>query len=158
MMYENLLVEADSESVDVYEKKLSPLIKGLYSDSTIWINNELSSVEKGCILAEELGHYHTSCGDILDQKNIQNRKQENRARNWAYKRLIPLRNIVTAHKFGIRNRYELAQYLNVTEEFLQEALTRYQEEYGIYTTIDGFTLYFDPLGVLEMFSDYIIID
>lgn len=153
MKYENLLIEADSQSVDVYEKKLTPSIKGLYSDNIIWINNQMSTEEKNCVLAEELGHYHTSSGDILDQSNLLNRKQENRARTWAYKKLVPLSKIVQAHKSGVKNRYELAQFLNVTEEFLQDALIRYQEEYGLHTTIEDFTLYFEPLGVLEFFID-----
>lgn len=128
-------------------------IKGLYSNGTIWINNGiLTNAEKSCVLAEELGHYHTSTGDILDQKQLHNRKQEKKARNWAYEKLVPLISIVEAQKNGIRNRHELAEHLTVIEEFLDSALRYYQEKYGLFVTVGGFTICFDPLGVIEMFE------
>jgi Zn-dependent peptidase ImmA (M78 family) len=154
MTYEKLLSEAYYNSIEVYEKEMKPTVKGLYSDKIIWVNKYISSsIEKRCILAEELGHYHTSYGVILDQTKLQNRKQEKRARNWAYECLIPLNKIVQAHKHCVKNRHELADYLDVTEAFLEEALKRYKEKYGLFKSIDGFTICFEPLGVIEMFED-----
>lgn len=77
-----------------------------------------------------------------------------RARNWAYKKLVPLNKIIQAHKAGIKNRYELAEFLNVTEKFLDEALKRYIEEYGLYKEVNGLTICFQPLGVIEMFETF----
>lgn len=151
MPYETLLVEAEVELIEVYEKKLKSTIKGLYSDKIIWINKNQSTIEKGCVLAEELGHYHTSTGDILNQKFLFNRKQEKRARNWAFKRLVPLTKIIHAHKLCIRNRYELAEYLEVTEDFLEDAIHSYKEEYGLIKEINGLTICFEPLGIIEQF-------
>lgn len=94
MVYENLLREAQQHGIDTYEKPMTPTIKGLYSDKVIWINKNIpTNDEKACILAEELGHYHTSSGNILDQSKISNRKQELRARTWAYERLVPLQKL-----------------------------------------------------------------
>lgn len=109
--------------------------------------------EKACILAEELGHYHTTTGNILDLSDVRNRKQEKRARNWAYEKLIPLQSLVKASKEGIRSRYALAEYLEVTEEFLSEAINRYQEKYGLYVEWTGYIIYFDPLRVIELFEE-----
>ncbi len=64
-MYESLLSEAYEEQVEVVYFPLTERIKGLYYNNTIAINNTLTTAEKTCILAEELGHYHTSAGDIL---------------------------------------------------------------------------------------------
>ncbi|MDG0765417.1 ImmA/IrrE family metallo-endopeptidase [Bacillus halotolerans] len=153
MSYESLLIESE-DTVTVFEKKLSRRIKGLYSDGIVWINKKLSNTEKRVVLAEELGHHFTTAGQILDQSTIQNRKQELRARNWAYKKLVPLNKIVQAHKAGIKNRYELAEFLNVTEKFLDEALKRYIEEYGLYKEVNGLTICFQPLGVIEMFETF----
>lgn len=150
MPYEKLLHEAFQQGVEVYEQPMQLKNKGLYSDNIIWINKYLTtSIEKGCVLAEELGHYHTSSGDILDQSILLNRKQEKRARNWAYKKLIPLSCFVDAYKAGIRNRYELAFYLGVTESFLDETLDRYKEEYGLFAVSGNYAVYFEPLGVLK---------
>ncbi|MOA15892.1 hypothetical protein D3C78_1360750 [compost metagenome] len=151
MPYERLLVEAAQQGVYTYEKPLHPRTKGLYADNIVWINRNLStSVEKHCILAEELGHYHTSSGNILDQADIRNRKQERTARAWAYEKLVPLASIVQAHRQAIRNRHELADHLSVTEDFLDEAIKHYIEKYGIYIKYENLHICFEPLGVLEM--------
>lgn len=153
MVYENLLREAEQHGLDISEKPMTPTIKGLYSDKVIWINKNIpTNDEKACILAEELGHYHTSSGNILDQSKISNRKQELRARTWAYERLVPLQKIVQAHKSGVRNRYELAEYLGITEDFLVAAIKRYKEKYGLYFSIENYTICFEPLGVMELFD------
>lgn len=152
MLYEKLLLEANQLGVDIYEQTMSSSIKGLYSDNIVWINKHIpTSAEKACILAEELGHYHTSYGDILDQTNVVNRKQESLARFWAYEQLVPLSRIISAYNAGVRNRYELAEYIGITEDFLENALQRYKDKYGLYTTKDGYTIYFEPLGVLAVF-------
>lgn len=151
MLYEKLLQEAHQEEIDIYEKSMSKRIKGLYADNVIWLNKHLPTTsDKICVLAEELGHYHTTTGDILDQSCVNNRKQEKQARNWAYKRLVPLHKIIEAFDVGVQSKYELAEYLNVTEAFLLDALKRYNEEYGVSKTIEDYTIYFEPLAVIKL--------
>lgn len=156
MDYEFLLKEADHFGVSVYEEPLKGKIQGFYGDNVIWINKLLpSSANKYCILAEELGHYHTSTGDILDQKNIINRKQEARARSWAYERIMPLSKIIEAHEEHIRNKFEFAEYMGVTEEFLEFALKRYKEKYGVTVNYnEKYTICFEPLGVIKWFDKF----
>lgn len=154
MRYEKLLKEAHGQNVEVYEKPLHSNIHGLYADNVIWLNQGLpSDTAKTCVLAEELGHYHTSCGDILDQNKITNIKQEKRARNWAYEKLIPLDRIISAYEAGVRNLYELAEFLDVTEYFLSLALEHYKEKFGIFTKQGDYLLYFNPLGVFRKSSN-----
>ncbi|MGN7327913.1 ImmA/IrrE family metallo-endopeptidase [Bacillus pumilus] len=153
MDYHSLLQSATASGIDVYEKVLSLKTKGLYGDNVIWINQTLSSVEKTCTLAEELGHHFTTYGNILDQSKLINRKQELRAREWGYKFLFPLEKLIEAQKIGIRSRFELADYLNVTEQFLEDSLKRYKEKYGLYKKIGKFTICFDPLGIVESFEE-----
>lgn len=74
------------------------------------------------MLAEELGHYYTTVGNILDKKKTINRKLERRARAWAYQKLTPLDKLIQAHNEGIRTRYEMAEYLGVTERFLEATI------------------------------------
>lgn len=152
--YEFLLRAAEREGVDVYERTMRPAIKGLYGGRVIWINRVIPTLaEKSCVLAEELGHYHTTSGDILDQRQLENRKQEKRARNWAYEKLVPLSGIVQAYHAGVKGKYELAEHLDVIEDFLEQAIKHYQEKYGQLTVYEGkYMIYFDPLGVAEMFE------
>lgn len=152
MNYEELLIEATEEGISVDEDfPFDSALKGLYIDKNIALSAELhTSAEKACILAEELGHHYTTVGDILDQTNTPNRKQEYRARVWAYRRAISLSDLISGYKRGCQNRYELAEYLNVTEEFLIDALAHYKSKYGLCTRVDNYLIYFEPLGVLEM--------
>lgn len=153
MPYESLLNEAAQLRISTYEKPMPHTTKGLYADKVIWINKNLpTSREKACILAEELGHYHTSYGDITDQTNLVNRKQEIRARRWGYKKLVPISGIVQAHKSGVSDRYELAEYLNVTDEHLNKAIEYYQQKYGLYVNYENYYIRLDPLGILEQFE------
>lgn len=156
-MLDKLLIEAECEGIEVLEHNfISSKIKGLYIDGVITLNSfQLSSyTEKTCVLAEEIGHHHTTYGNILDQKCIVKRKQEKRARCWAYYKLVPLEAFVQAHEAGVKNRYEFAELIGVTEDFLENTIERYKEKYGLYTKLnDLYTIYFEPLGVLKKKSN-----
>jgi len=149
MIYEELLKEADKLGLIVKEKPLRAY-KGRIKGIKIAIKKDIDSeAEKACVLAEELGHYYTSVGDILDQSKIENRKQERRARAWAYERLVSLKKLIEASNQGIRNRYELAEFLGVSERFIEEAIQYYKEKYGIFYKMNDYIIYFEPLGVLK---------
>ena len=80
MTYEELLILADSENLIVKEKDI-PGYGGRIYKNRIAINRTLpTQTEKSCVLAEEIGHHCTTAGDILDQTDVMNQKQEYRAR------------------------------------------------------------------------------
>ena len=150
MNYETLLFEADTQGLIVKEKNLK-YNNGRIKGNRIAIRKDISSTtEKACVLAEELGHHYTTVGNILDQSKAENRKQERRARLWAYRKMFDLVDLVAAYKYGCRNRYEIAEYLGVTEQFLEEALHTYKEKNGLYTKIDRYMICFEPLTVGEI--------
>lgn len=153
--YENILDDAKKESVYIEEKYpfQSNRIKGLYCDNIIAINRCVDTQkEKVCILAEELGHHYTTSRNIIDITDISNAKQEQRARIWAYNKLIGLCGIIECYKSNCTNRYEMAEHLEVTEDFLNEALDYYKNKYGTYTTVDNYIICFEPcVYVLEQF-------
>ena len=65
--------------------------------------------------------------------------------------MIGIYGIVSAYKAGCRNLYEMADHLDVTEEYLKEALDAYRSKYGVYTKVDNYVIYFEPnLCVLEL--------
>ena len=144
MTYEELLIQSDQENLIVKEKNI-PGYRGRIFHDKIAIHKGISSqIEKACILAEELGHHHTSSGNILDQANTNNRKQELRARMWAYNELIGLRGIINAYEHGCSSMFDMAEYLEVTEEYLNEALNAYRNKYGVHADIDNYTICFIP--------------
>ena len=151
MTYEELLKEADSLGLIVKEKPLQGT-DGRILNRRIAIRKDIpTQTEKSCVLAEELGHHYTSSGDILNQNIIANRKQEFRARVYGYNLLIGLRGIIQAYEAGCRNLYEMAEYLEVTEEYLKEALECYRKKHGVFATLDNYAIYFKPtLGVMKL--------
>jgi len=151
--FEQLAQEANDNGLEVLEMAFrSNRIKGLYCNSTIAINDKLKdSRKKACILAEEIAHHDLTVGNILEQSNTQNRKQEMLARMSAYNRMIGLIGLINAFNAGCRNRFEIAEYLDVTEEFLIDALEAYRNKFGEYTTIDEYVIYFEPyLSIAKM--------
>ena len=103
--------------------------------------------EKTCALAEELGHHETSVGNILDMTSAVNRKQERQARLWAYNKQIGLIGLVRAFEHGCQNRFEIAEYLEVTEEFLEECIECYRNKYGICKRVDNYVVYFHTTAI-----------
>ncbi len=144
MTYDELLTEADNDGLIVKEKPLK-FYDGRIKGRKIAIRQNIPTLKKKtCILAEEIGHYHTNTIDILDQNQVLNRKLERAGRLWAYDKLIGLSGIIQGYRAKCRNRCEFAECLGVTEEFLQDALICYKEKYGIMTEIDGYVIMFEP--------------
>ena len=142
MTYEELLTLSDSENLVVKEKAL---YGGRIYKNRVAINRSLpTQIEKSCVLAEELGHHYTTSGDILDQKDIMNRKQEYRARLYGYNLKIGLTGLIRAYEEGCQNFYEMAECLDVTEEYLRNALQCYRSKYGECVSVDNYLICFEP--------------
>ncbi len=125
-------------------------IKGLVVDDCIFYNRNMTDNEKSCILAEEIAHYQYNVGNILNQRITENKKQEIFARRKAIDELINLDDIVKCYKSGCTNNFEIAEELNVTEEFLKEALEYFACKYGSMTKNGNCYITFDPLNVMEV--------
>ena len=149
MNYEQLLTAADQEGLLVKEQPLTEH-DGLIRGSHIAIRKDIETqAEKSCVLAEEIGHYRTSSGNILDQNKVESRKQEYRARLYGYNLKIGLAGLIRAYEARCRNRYEMAEYLDVTEEYLEEAIDCYKAKYGLYASVDNYIIYFEPFAVMK---------
>lgn len=151
MTYEEMQLLHDD--LNIVEMDLSEVsgLKGLYVNGHIAINAKMSDIEKACVLAEELGHHYTSVGNILDMTSAANRKQEHQARLWAYNKQIGLFGLVRAFEHGCQNRFEIAEYLEVTEEFLEECIECYRNKYGICKQVNNYVVYFTPyLAIIKI--------
>lgn len=150
MTYEQLLTVADQNGLLVKEKALNDH-DGLIKGNRIAIRKDIETQkEKSCVLAEEIGHDRTSYGDILDQDNIMKQKQEYRARLYGYNLKIGLTGLIRAYEAGCRNLYEMAEFLDATEEYLREAIRCYRSKYGVCAAIDNYVIYFEPFAVMRM--------
>ena len=143
MKYNTLLEEANAEGLSIKERPFKTY-DGRIKGKNIYLRKDMNTTEKACVLAEELGHYYTTVGNILNMSVVSNRKQERQARLWAYNKQIGLTGLIRAYEAGCTNRYETAEYLEVTEEFLEECIQCYRDKYGEYKIVDNYTIYFIP--------------
>lgn len=151
LTYEELLVHADDEGLIVKEKPLTGSDGRIYRNRIAIRSDLKTSVEKACTLAEEIGHYKTTSGNIVKLNDIADQKQEYRARLYGYNLAVGLLGIIKCYENGCKSIYEMAEHLNVSENYLTDALECYKRKYGLYTTIDNYIIYFEPcLGVMKM--------
>ncbi|CEN21241.1 ImmA/IrrE family metallo-endopeptidase [Paraclostridium sordellii] len=108
------------------------------------INKNITTYEKLCILSEELGHYKTTVGDITNQTKISNRKQELKARAWGYDKIIGLNGLINAFNCGCKNPTDIAEFFNVTQEYLNDAIIYYTSKYGLMYKLEDYTIFFSP--------------
>lgn len=150
--YEILCEVARGRGLNVKRLPLDEETKGLIKGDRVAIRDDLTEAEAADTLAEEIAHDALNVGDITDLSVTVNRKQEMKARMLAYDIRIGLSGIVTCYRYGCRSRYEMAQLLDVSEEFLAEALEHYRRKYGrTPVTVDHYVVVFEPrIGVIEL--------
>lgn len=147
-LYEKMLIEHDY--IEVRETNVMPNdLHGLWLGDLILIKRNLSEIRKAEVLYEELAHHKLTYGNILDQSKYINRKFENYARRHGYEAALPLRIIVEAHNYSVSNLYELAEYVQLSEEYIAEILKHYKNKYGIGTHYGEYLITFDPLRVFK---------
>lgn len=144
MTYDELLVLSDAIGLVTKEKDLQAY-DGRIKNRRIAIRRSIPTRrKKACVLAEELGHYFTSSGNILDMNDTEARKQELRARTWAYNVQIGLDGLIAAQEAGCTTPFEIAEYLSVPESFLTDALASYRTKYGEQVQYRGRVVRFEP--------------
>lgn len=80
------------------------------------------------ILAEELGHYYYSATYKFNSTFELISRQEYKAKKWAYCILIPYEKLKLALKNGITDLYSLADYFDVTVEYMYNAINFYKRK------------------------------
>lgn len=118
---------------------------GISKRGRIGLARELETdAEKIGVLAEELAHNLYTVGNILDQSDIRNRKMELEARNFAYDLLVGIDGIADCIRNGCQNFFEAAEFLEVSESFLRDAVRHYRDKYGCRVECADYDLYFEP--------------
>lgn len=145
-MYE--LLQGMYPQLDIHEDPTMPKgLSGLYFDNVIKINKHIFFYEKTGVLAEELGHYETTHGDISDLSCIRNRKLEVVARRWGYRKIVPIKRLVDCFRHGNRTIEDVCLYLEITPAYLKNVLDYYKARHGDYCTYENYTITFDPLNI-----------
>ena len=127
---------ADKENIKIYDWYIEDCY-GVYLNvdkiNAIALNyDEIGTyIDEKIILAEELGHYYCDATYPLECTNeTLINKQEYRAKKWSYTTLVPYNQLKIAINKGITLLWELADYFEVTNEYMQNCLDFYFNKYG----------------------------
>ena len=91
----------------------------------IGLDNNISGAEERVCLAHEIGHCQTMSFYNIDSPLDVRGKHERRANVWAIKAMIPFCAYRKALELGFTEIYFLADYFNVTEDFMRKAVEYY---------------------------------
>lgn len=120
---------AEEDGIDIIDVSLDSHLALSVNDNghcTIALDSAgMTTAEEKTTLAHEMGHCEKNA--FYDESATVEEKRicEGKADRWAIENLIPLADILEAYKAGITNRWELAEYFGVTEEFMEKALQKY---------------------------------
>lgn len=138
----------------VFDKFMPTGQKGLYIDNHIYLNPDQKKYELNSTVAEEIGHYLTTVGDITLQKTNEERKQERRARDLGATLLVTPTAIIDCFNEGCQSSLQCAEYLEVTEETFLDAIRYYAQRFDGLKIEDNYTLIFNENGTLEVFKTF----
>lgn len=126
--------------------------KGLYIDNHVYLNPDQTPEELTATVAEEIAHYLTSVGDIVSQDTNEKRKQEQRARDVGATLVVTPDDIIDCHKERFSTAWECAEYLGVTRESFQHAVSVYARMYEEGLDYKQYRLLFRPDGTIGVFE------
>lgn len=96
----------------------------------IFIEQEQPEVDKQVILTEEFMHVLTTVGVIVNQSQLNNRRQEQLARSLTYKHMLSFDDILNCYNHEIYELAEIATELDLPAEFIKNALEYFKTQIG----------------------------
>lgn len=147
--YEEILNHIDDEKILLIEDDFDLPVNGLYlrdqgKRAAIMVQRQLSQAAKRCVCAEELGHHYTSTQNLLGVCSREYERQEHRARQWAHLALLPLDDIGEAYLRFDACKFTMAEWLDVTADFLDETIDNYREIHGTQCRTRRYLYRFEP--------------
>ncbi|MCX4167839.1 ImmA/IrrE family metallo-endopeptidase [Enterococcus casseliflavus] len=128
--------------------------KGLLINETIYLNPNQEKYELNSTLAEELGHYLTSYGNIVLQDTNEKRKQERRARDIGSILVVSPQDIIECFEEGCRSTLECALHLQITEDTFKDAVKYYSRRFSGIKTENNYTLLFQADGTVAVLKSF----
>lgn len=85
-----------------------------------------TSSDMAVCLAHELGHHATNSFYKINSKFETRNRMEERATRWAVEQLVPIRKLKNELKNGLTEIWQLAEFFNVTPEFMNDVIRVYK--------------------------------
>lgn len=138
----------------VFDSSMPDGQSGLYVDNYVYLNPRQSPQQLVGTVAEEIGHYLTTVGNIIDQDTNLKRKQERLARDIGATLVVTPYDIINCFEEGCKTIAECAEHLGVTKQVFDDAVSYYSRRFDGIKTENGYTIYFrenGTVGVLKIF-------
>lgn len=119
-------------------------LSGLCVDNEIYINlnrNKTTS-EQYVTISEEISHNETGTGNIIEQKTVTDRKQEQLARKLGCLRIVSLDCLIKCYEKGINTIWDIAEELEVTTECVEDAFHNIRITKGLYFYYKNYSVKF----------------
>ena len=121
------IAEQSGIQVDRFDLKSNSSVSVNYMDRLfVGLDNNISGAEERVCLAHEIGHCKTMSFYNINSPLDVRGKHERRANIWAIKAMIPYNAYLHALECGCTEIYSLADYFNVTEDFMRKAVEYYK--------------------------------
>lgn len=144
--YEALVQAAKKDGVEVVPVDCPQAPPALYIGDPctplVAVRTNQTEAEAACACAEGIGLHHA--GPALPRAPLERERQRRRARKWAVRELLPLDALGEAFLAHSGNAYAMAEALDVTRAFLDEAIALYAARYSGGTQTDAYAFQFHP--------------
>lgn len=111
----------------VFQPMMPKGLSGFIIKDTVYINSSNTCRRMYATIAEELGHWETS-----SQKNItdyrKNGKEELQAREWSYKKIIPIEELERFRNEEVIADYEMSDELDLPIDVVRGAYDMYKRK------------------------------
>ena len=116
-------------SIEDFKMKNKAIIERIDKEYYIGLNySKIKSItEEKELLAEELGHYYCNAFYNSNSDFSTISKKEYRANKWKCTVLVSANDFIDAFNKGLKNIYEIAEYLNLSEDTVAFAYNYYKE-------------------------------
>lgn len=102
-------------------------LKGLIIENTIYLNQYLNDRERYVTLAEEIGHWETTSNKNITDYKL-NSKEELIAREWSFKKIVPVEDLKKFESKDTITDYEVAEDLDLPINIVREACSMYKRK------------------------------
>ena len=130
MTLDGLLDFAQGRGIEIDDVPLRAITAASFPQG--WVAFDSSKMETGAeektMLAHEVGHIATGSFYNIHSPFDLRERSEHHADKWAIKTLIPLDELRSCLRAGIDQRWEIAEYVGVTEELVGKALELYEDD------------------------------
>ncbi|MDT1939688.1 MULTISPECIES: toxin [Carnobacterium] len=120
-------------------------------DTTIYINSKRGYEQNIADIAEEIGHDKTSVGDLTCLNTVEKCRQEACARQWGFRYLVPLDDLIVCYKLGLREYWEVAEFLEIPPAYLWETINYYRDTKGLVFYYKGCQFVFGMSDSLKIY-------